>query len=195
MRARRESACTGSELCSRARASSSYAVPVLEYEITIDDLIAYNLYGATSVAAAKKQRDAFRVSLTVLVFLALTAMIAMDGTLLEGALVGLAGAATIWFVWPPVWVWATRRHVMRHAKAGSLGIAGPCRIWLDQSGVHDATPNGTSSVTWAGIDRVEETATHAFIFVGPLQAYVIPKRIGESAVAQFLTVVRAGLVH
>ncbi len=50
-----------------------------------------------------------------------------------------------------------------------------------------------SSATWQGIDRIEATATHVFIFIGPLQAYVIPQRIGARAVHDFVSTVRGGL--
>ena len=165
---------------------------VLEFEITGEDLVAYNVYGATTAPAAKKQSARYRVWLSLAVLVALTILIASDGSWFEGVVFGLVGAAVLWLVWPRLWTWMTRSNVLRHAKTGGLGTPGPCRIWVDEYGIHDATPNGASSVTWQGIDRIEENASHVFVFTGPLQAYVIPKRIGETVVRDFVSAVRAG---
>lgn len=165
---------------------------VLEFEITGDDLVAYNVHAATTAPAAKKQSALYRVWMSLAVLIAATILIAIDGNWLEGVVFGLVGAVVFWLIWPRLWTWMTRTNVLRHAKTGGLGTPGPCRVWIDAYGIHDATPNGTSSVTWQGIDRIEENASHVFIFTGPLHAYVIPKRIGEAAVRDFVNVVRAG---
>ena len=164
---------------------------MLEFELTQDDLIAYNLYGLTTSPTFRRWAGRYRLigALAVLIILAL--VIGFDGDLLLGAVAGVIAAAIFWFIWPRVWAWMTKRNVRRLAESGGLGKPGRCRLWYDDQGVHDQTPGGTSSVTFAGIDRIEESATHAFIFTAPMQAYVIPMRIGEYAVAEFLAVVRA----
>ncbi len=191
-RARAESAFHYDVAGATSAATERDWTTVLEFEITGEDLVAYNVYGVTTAPAAKKQGAVFRIWGSLAVLVALTILIAIDGSWLEGLVFGVVGAAALWFVWPRLWIWTTKSNVLRHAKTGGLGTPGLCRIWTDEYGIHDATPNGTSSVTWQGIDRVEETASHVFIFTGPLQAYVIPKRIGESAVRDFVSAVRAG---
>jgi hypothetical protein len=165
---------------------------VLEFDITGEDLVEYNVYAATTAPAARKQSALYRVWLSLAVLVALTVLVAIDGNWLEGVVAGLVAAAVLWLVWPRLWAWMIRSNVLRHAKTGGLGTPGPCRMWIDAYGIHDATPNGASSVTWQGIDRIEETASHVFVFTGPLQAYVIPKRVGESAARDFVSAVRAG---
>ena len=63
----------------------------------------------------------------------------------------------------------------------------PSRLWVDDHGgviveLHDRT-------TWyspAAIDRIDETPDHVFVIVGPGQALIIPRRVGEPVVQAFL---------
>ncbi|PFG16231.1 YcxB-like protein [Propionicimonas paludicola] len=166
---------------------------MLEFELTTEDFVAFSIYGALSAPAVQKRSARLRIGASAAMFVGLGLAAGLQDGWLYGLVAGLIAAAVFWLIWPPLWAWSTKRNVMRLAESGGLGKPGPCRIWIDQYGVHDATPDGTSTVSWRGIDRVEETPSHAFIFVGPIQAYVIPKRIGGSAVADFLAAVRAGL--
>jgi len=163
---------------------------VLEFELTADDLVAYNLHGFQTNPAMKRQGEIYRVGSSLLVFVALALLAAMVGLVMEGVVIGAVIALILWLLWPEIWLWMARRSAMHLAKSGGLGVPGPCRLWFDEVGVHDATPTGTSSVGWHGIDRIEQDDDHAFIFVGPDEAYVIPKRIGEAPVREFLDEVR-----
>lgn len=166
---------------------------MLEFELTTEDFVSFSIYGALSAPAAQKQSARYRIGTSAAMFVGLGLSAGFQNGWLYGLVAGLIAAVVFWLIWPSLWAWTTKRNVMRLAKAGGLGKPGPCRIWIDQYGVHDATPDDTSTVSWRGVERVEETATHAFIFVGPIRAYIIPKRIGAPAVAEFLAAVRAGL--
>jgi len=162
----------------------------LEFELTADDLVAYNLHGFRTAPAMKQQREVYRIWMSLLAFVALALPSAMVGLVIEGLVIGTVVALILWLLWPELWLWVTKRSAMHLAKTGGLGVPGPCRLWFDEDGVHDATPAGTSSVGWQEVDRIEQDSDHAFIFVGPAEAYVIPKRIGEGPVREFLDEVR-----
>ncbi len=166
---------------------------MLEFELTTEDFVAFSIYGTLNAPAVQKRSAQLRIVASAAMFVGLGLAAGLQDGWLYGLVAGLIAAVVFWLIWPPLWAWTTKRNVVRLAKSGGLGRPGPCRIWVDQDGVHDATLDGTSTVSWRGIERVEETATHAFIFVGPIQAYIIPKRAGASAVADFLAAVRAGL--
>jgi len=166
---------------------------MLEFDLTTEDFVAFSIYGTLHAPAIQKRSARLRIGASAAMFVGVGLGAGLQDGWRFGLLGGVIAAVVFWLIWPPLWAWTTKRNVMRIAEAGGLGKPGPCRIWIDQDGVHDATPDGTSTVSWRGIERVEETATHAFIFVGPIQAYIVPKRIGVPAVADFLTAVRAGL--
>ncbi len=166
---------------------------MLEFDLTAGDFAAYNIYGVTAAPAAKSRSARSRLWGSVVILATLTIVIALEGSWVEGLTFGLVAAAAFWLLWPRFWVWLATSQVHRLTRAGGLGTPGPCRLWIDGEGLHDATPTGASSVTWNGIDRIEENDTHVFIFTGAIHAYVIPKRIGEPAVRDFVNSVRAGM--
>ena len=57
-------------------------------------------------------------------------------------------------------------------------------LTVDEAGVTERTTLGSSHRTWAGIERVEETPTHLFIYIGRQSAFIVPKSwLAESVVA------------
>lgn len=163
---------------------------LLEYDLTTDDFVALNLHAATTSPTIQTSRARSRVWGSVGVFVGGLLLVGLEGSWLEALVVASLGSAVFWFVWPPTWSWFLTRNVRRLARAGGLGVPGRCRLWIDEDGVHDQTPTGSSSVAWSGVVRLDETDTHAFIYVGPVQAYVIPRRIGEPAVQAFINAAR-----
>ena len=61
-------------------------------------------------------------------------------------------------------------------------MLGPVRIVLDGTGVREFTPGGSVSVPWHAIHRVDENATHVFIYLTPRSAFAVPKVGQERAV-------------
>ena len=84
-----------------------------------------------------------------------------------------------------------RRSVTRIANASALGATGPTRLWLDADGVHEQCAGLTTSALWPVLGRIEESGEHAYIFVSPVAAFVVPKRAGTERVNAFLNSVRA----
>ncbi|CPQ08552.1 membrane protein [Bordetella pertussis] len=54
----------------------------------------------------------------------------------------------------------------------------------------DFGPRGVDDAAWEAVGQVEETASHLYLFISPLQGVIIPKR-GQSA--DVLQAVRAQL--
>ncbi|PAX96850.1 hypothetical protein CKW48_14105, partial [Bordetella pertussis] len=57
-------------------------------------------------------------------------------------------------------------------------------------GVDDAAAGASGTMPWEAVGQVEETASHLYLFISPLQGVIIPKR-GQSA--DVLQAVRAQL--
>ncbi|CFM13532.1 membrane protein [Bordetella pertussis] len=47
-------------------------------------------------------------------------------------------------------------------------------------GVDDAAAGASGTMPWEAVGQVEETASHLYLFISPLQGVIIPKR-GQSA--------------
>jgi hypothetical protein len=64
---------------------------------------------------------------------------------------------------------------------------GPTRLWIDVHGVVVSEYSDRStSLAASAIESIEETPEHVFLTVGPRQAVILPRRVGEPAVQAFL---------
>lgn len=166
---------------------------VLEYDLTSDDFVAFNVHFLTASPAGRKMRSSFRVqaTLTALLSGAVIALIEKDplpGTIVAGVL-----APLVWLLAPLIWKHGARRNLNRIASRFGLGTPGRHRLVIDDVGLRECTPSSETLVPWSGIQRIDESREHAFVFFGPTQALVLPKSQGPERVAQFLAAVREHL--
>lgn len=147
----------------------------IEYELSNDDYVEYNLHLARTSEVLTKQSSRLRLfgSLT-LVVVAFLVIGSAEGSAVIGTLVGVAFGALVWFTWPKTYWWIARQTVRRIARKQGLGRTGRTQLWTDDTGLHERTAVGEATVAWSGVHRVEETPTHAFIFLGPVEALIVP---------------------
>ena len=74
------------------------------------------------------------------------------------------------------------------------GLIGEHELAVDEQGVRERTETGEQMTLWAGVDRIETTPEHAFIFVGPAMAHVVPRAtVVEGEFDSFITAAKAYL--
>jgi len=74
------------------------------------------------------------------------------------------------------------------------GLIGEHELAVDEQGVSERTEIGEQMTRWAGVDRIETTPEHAFIFVGPAMAHVVPRAtVLEGEFDAFITAAKAHL--
>ncbi len=65
---------------------------------------------------------------------------------------------------------------------------------VDDTGITDRSEVGHRCTYWRGIERVEETKDHAFVYLGPFTAHVIPRHsVQEGDFDAFVQEVRSRL--
>ena len=165
--------------------------PSISLDLTVDDLIAYNVHVLDASKATKNQVRRLQLLLLpmilVMVVLVLYAAIRRSPMeLVTFTTIGVAILGMVFFL--PRYVASTIPRRVRSAIASGLAsVPTPSRLWVDDHGgviveLHDRT-------TWyspAAIDRIDETPDHVFVIVGPGQALIIPRRVGEPVVQAFL---------
>jgi len=79
--------------------------------------------------------------------------------------------------------WALERWLLRRFLRQMLkderpgrGALGRHRVVLSDYGVTESTSVNETRTAWAGVDRVEQSQDHVFIYITPASAHVIPKR-------------------
>lgn len=168
----------------------------LDYELQVDDYVAFNLRYMESSDLGRRQLRNARVSLVLLTPAIVFAAIAfVFGDLTDGVLIALTTGVIMWFLTPRLVRREYRRNFGRMAKDPGIGVTGSHRLVADDYGITEITTDRSSSAAWAAIERVDETPDHVFVFFGPVQAFVIPRRIGDERVAAFLHVVRARVAN
>jgi len=172
----------------------------VEYEITKDDLSAFNLYHHRHSPTARRQylRSWFLPAFIWL--LACTAIWYLAdrerGTPLRTFLdlLPLFGGVPIYLLYFP---WAYRRK-LRKIIAGmvnegqSRGLFTRHRVIISPEGVIDASEFGQTSTAWRAVERVASADGYAYIYTNALAAIILPGRAfaGVSEFEEFVRTAR-----
>jgi hypothetical protein len=153
----------------------------VEYEITRDDLFAFQWRAAfTSAAARRRRRKVYGIWFLALLLFAIVPAIGPDGFVLSRV------SFTFLLIAFPVVAalqWYLERRLMRSAilqlvrqEKPERGQLGRHRVALSDSGVLEQTDVSESRTAWAGVDRVEQDLHYIFIYISHGAAHVVPKR-------------------
>ena len=94
-----------------------------------------------------------------------------------------AGLSFLWLVAYPIgYRWEIKRNARKtYAGSQGKGILGEHTILIDPEGVTERSVVGESRTAWSGVERVDDDNQNIYLFVGPVQAHVIPKRAFENS--------------
>ncbi len=163
---------------------------IVDYENTMEDMVAFNAFHSRNSPAVKRLLWIYRIVLAAVGCWSSYDIITKDANaeaqrvivtvLVVAALIGLimllaSGArrlATNWLV---------RR--MYNEGDGSNPLLGKRRLELSESGIVESGGGAEVRVGWQAIDRALETERYFFIYLGAMAAIVIPKYKLDSAVA------------
>lgn len=156
----------------------------VEYQITADDLFAFQWRAAYESRRGRRYRRMAYVYL----FVALLLLTIMGTISSEGFVISQAVFLAIPFIIVALIYWLLVRRLTRKAILELLrdekpdkGQLGMHKLVLDEKGVVETTAVGESRTLWAGVDRVEQNGGYIFIYTTPAAAHVIPKRAFENA--------------
>jgi hypothetical protein len=158
----------------------------IEYEITAEDLFAFQWRGAYRSPLLRRAR----LRIYVYLFLALLLLSLLPAIGADGFRFARIDFVFLLVVFPLVALaaWLLDRRQTRRAirelvkeEKQDRGQLGRHRIGLSGQGVHESTAVGESRSSWAGVDRVEQDPSYIFIYTAPHAAHVIPKRAFDSS--------------
>lgn len=153
----------------------------VEYEVTRDDLFAFQLRAVHSSPQVKRsKRKAYAFWFVALLLFSVLPSIADDGFDIRRA-----NFAFLAISFPSVafltWYFDRRRTI--HAinelidkEKPEKGLLGTHKIILNEKEVIESTRVGESRTLWIGVDRLEQSDEHLLIYTSPHAAYLIPKR-------------------
>lgn len=171
-----------------------------EYEITKDDLSAFNLYHHRHSRTARRQylRSWFiPVFIWLLVFSGIWYLADKERgaplrTFLD--LLPLFSFAPLYLLYFP---WAYRRKLRKIvdgmvSEGKNRGLFSRHRVTLSPEGVTDSGEHGQTSTAWRAIERVAAADEHAYIYTNALAAIIVPRRafISPSGFEEFVRAAR-----
>ena len=171
-----------------------------EYEITKDDLRAFNLYHHRHSPTARRQylRSWFVPAFIGLLIVAGIWYVAdrERGTPLRTFLdlLPLFGFVPLYLLYFP---WAYRRK-LRKIVAGMVsegknrGLFSRHRVTISPETVTDSSEHGQTSTAWRAVEKVAAADEHAYIYTNALAAIIVPRRAfaGPSEFEEFVRTAR-----
>lgn len=155
-----------------------------EYEITKDDLTAFNLYHHRHSPTARRQylRSWFVPAFIWLLIFSGIWYLADQGrgtplrTFLD--LLPLFSGVPLYLLYFP---WAYRRKLRKMvdgmvSEGKNRGLFNRHRVTISPEGVADSSEHGQTSTAWQGVEKVAAADEHVFIYTSALAAIIVPRR-------------------
>jgi hypothetical protein len=164
---------------------------VLRFDLETEDLDAFQWYHYKHSWLMRKARYRLLGILAVPMFLANLLLFSEFSWLPQFAF-SLMLAAVFIALLAVLYRWAHFRQIRVHMRHMDLsGLICEHELRLEETFLMEVTTVNVSRHAYDRIHSIEESADHAFIFISPIQAHVIPKqRVLQGDLTRFLTELR-----
>ncbi|SFI74754.1 YcxB family protein [Planctomicrobium piriforme] len=154
---------------------------IIDYEVTADDLLAFNEYYLTHSAVYRRQWiRGLVISVLVLSLLPILVLVRRDKPFMEAAV-------DIWplllgpIIMVPIYFAISKRGLRRNLRRFIVtkevaGALGPHSLMLQEDGLSSRDPTGEQRVKWSAVQSVTLTEDRLMIFLNNATGFVIPRR-------------------
>lgn len=168
----------------------------IEFDLSVDDLVAFHLRFMQTSDIGRHQLRRFRLLSSLLVLLVSFVMVGyVFGHPIGGAIYAIMVAIALWFAAPRLWFAHIKRTIRRMAASDGIGTTGWHRLTVDDAGITEETAHGQTFAAWSGLKRIDQAEQAAYVFFAPNQAFIIPKRFGETRFMEFVQVIKDRCMH
>lgn len=145
----------------------------LEYEITNEDYLKFNMHYLDNSADVKRSLFISRIMLTII-----TLGVAFL-TIRDGSIYGYLYFALIWLVimvfFKKYFRYFMERKLKKMIKDGkNKGFLGQSSLEVQEDGLYSTSQNAEQKTKWEGVQKIATTSEHIFIYVGELAAIIVP---------------------
>ncbi|MFD1030235.1 YcxB family protein [Metaplanococcus flavidus] len=162
----------------------------LNYKLTEEDYIDFNLFHAKNSKAVKKQVTMQRVLVPVMyIILAFLGLVFLDMPFLF-LFIPFLLMGILWFIFYPAYFYRLIKRnstkMMREGK--NEGVLGAHKMIFTEDGLREISPKGEMSISWSGIESFGEDPSGFYLYNSGMSALIIPKKeLGNSEeVSRFL---------
>ena len=169
----------------------SGAPTTLRYSTTIEDLVAFNRFHNLHSPVLMRQRRLATVILPVAALIAVSVMAILSRDLWSFLFPFLFIILYVAFL-RRAYGKALDKKVRRLYSAGKNRAAlGVQRLSIDEDGLRSESEVSSSTISFKGIEKIESSPTHTFIYLSALSAMIIPKdAVTEGDYEDFLAQLR-----
>jgi hypothetical protein len=147
----------------------------IRYDNTIEDLVSFNRYHCDRSPTVQRERVMSICVLAVAGFAPSVLLGAAHDNTLMGIIVGLVVGGGAALIAVPLHRWRVDRQARKlYAEGANKATVGPHELELVAGELIERTPLGESRVRLEVIERVVSENEYTFVYVGALQAAVIP---------------------
>lgn len=150
----------------------------IQYELTEEDVVAFNLYHVKNSKVGKNSLQWQRY-ISPLIFLLFAYFLSVFTDMARGPLFATFTVTAIaWvIVYPKYFYFHITRQVRKMLKEGkNEGLVGKHFMKMNKSGMTDTTSTGETNGQWAGVKSIIEDANYFYIYTSTVSAYILPKR-------------------
>jgi len=145
----------------------------IEYRLTENDLLKFNLYYSANSELHQKQRRRHRVIVPV-AYAVLAALLCLSRSFAAASL--FAVFAVAWFLLSPKWMLKRyRKHYEKHIRE-TVGesLRTPMTMELRADGICSTSHLGESKYRYSAVDKLVENDGYTYVFIGKGMALVLP---------------------
>lgn len=154
----------------------------IEYRLTEDDLLKFNLYYSANSDLHRRQRRRHRF-LVPAAYAVFTGLLCLSRSFVAASLFAAFGIG--WFLLSPAWMRRHyRKHYGKHVKE-TVGefLQSPMTLELRPEGICSSSYLGESKYRYAAVDSIVDHDGYTYVFIGKGSALVLPHdRIPEETI-------------
>ena len=154
----------------------------IEYQLTEEDLIRFNLYYSAHSELHKRQRRRHRLLVPV-VYAVLAGLCCMSRSFIVASV--LAAFALVWFLVSPAWLrWRFRKHYEKHIReTKGETLKEPMTLELQPDGICTSSAVGESKFRYSAVDQIVENEGYTYVFISKAMALILPHdRIAQETI-------------
>jgi hypothetical protein len=150
---------------------------VVEFDNSLDDLLALNLYHHQQSSSAQRTRRLLQFGPAAVLVIAFLVQVLISGASPVSSLPWLLFAA-VWTAFVPYLMRRSlrKRILQLYAEGRDRGIVGRHTLSLTATGVTDKTSFGKTVTTWREVRKAVATHEYVFIYVSDTVAHIVPRR-------------------
>ena len=147
----------------------------IEYQFGEADLLAFSEYHVAHSTPNREVRRRQTYGYAVLLAVFGLILLLFGGTALAIAFLLLGPPWIVYWPWRVKQV-QRRQLLARYREAKNPALDVPVVLSVDEEGLTCVSSTSRSRMSFAAVQRVADTPDHVFVYLGPEQAFIVPRR-------------------